>query len=139
MYFSFHRRFGCLVRHRRIFDHRGKPVDGSPARAGRDVCAVDIHGEADGRMPQLALHILDVFPFPDQTSCVAVRQIVEPDSSESGLPETPRESLPQARGVERHASISLAVRRWLERGYRKKVAVLEREWTELTLDRIRYR
>jgi hypothetical protein len=60
---------------------------------------------------------------------------------ESGSPEMHMISRPglNSRGIERHASIFLAGRRWLERGYRKEVRVLEREWTEPALDRIRYR
>lgn len=97
MYFSFHRRFGCLVRQRRNFDHRVKPVDGFPARAGRDVCAVGVHGAADGRMPQLALHILDgMLQF--------LWRVVIGWNGDIG-------------------------RRWR----------FWSEWTELTLDRIRYR
>ena len=82
--------FLFLARRGRIFEHRGKPVDGLPVRPGDQVPVV-IDGDLNGVVSSLLLDVGEGFPVPDEPRGVRVPQIMEPNRPEARLPETSKE------------------------------------------------
>jgi len=73
--------FLLLVAYRlRIFDHLGQSIDRLTIRPG-DQVPVGIHGDLDGVVPHLLLHVGKGFPVSDEPGCKRVPQVVEADRS----------------------------------------------------------
>jgi hypothetical protein len=73
--------FLCPVAYRlRIFDHLGQPIDRLPVCPG-DQVSVGVHGDLDGVVPHLILHIGQGFPVCDEPGCEGVPQVVDADLS----------------------------------------------------------
>ena len=83
----------------RIFDHRGQPVYRLPVCA-RDQVPVVVHGDLDGMMPHLVLHVGKRFPVCDEPGREGMPQVVESDLTEACLFEdAPRPGMIRERRV----------------------------------------